>query len=142
MIVDDELSARKLLATMLGEAGVQCKTAASMEEALALLKSEVPDAMLVDLHMPGGSGMELLEKVRPQYPALAFLMMTGMHDVRAGIEAMKIGADDYLVKPLQLEVVVASLGRALEKKRLEQELENYRRKLERRSAMCWAHSGT
>jgi len=57
-------------------------------------------------------------------------MITGVDDIQVGIEAMKKGADDYLVKPLRIEVVMASLERALEKKRLEQEVENYRRHLE------------
>src|SRR5438034_9201446 len=57
-------------------------------------------------------------------------MMTGVEDIRVGIEAMKRGADDYLVKPLQIEIVMASLERALKKKRLEQEVENYRQRLE------------
>lgn len=130
LIVDDELQARKLLATMLGESGVRCKTAACAEEALRILNEEPLDAMLVDLQMPRMSGMELLIKLRPLYPSLAFLMVTGVDDIRVGIEAMKNGADDYLVKPLQLEVVIASLERALKKKRLEQEVENYRRHLE------------
>lgn len=130
LIVDDELHARKLLATMLGEGGVRCKTAACAEEALKILAAEPLDAMLVDLQMPGMSGMELLINLRPLYPALAFLMVTGVDDIRVGIEAMKNGADDYLVKPLQLEAVIASLERALKKKRLEQEVENYRRHLE------------
>ena len=130
LIVDDELHARKLLATMLGEGGVRCKTAACAEEALRILDGEPLDAMLVDLQMPRMSGMELLIKLRPLYPWLAFLMVTGVDDIRVGIEAMKNGADDYLVKPLQLEVVIASLERALKKKRLEQEVENYRRHLE------------
>lgn len=130
LIVDDELAARKLLATMLGEAGVRCKTAACAEEALRILDGEPVDAMLVDLQMPRMSGMELLIRLRPLYPSLAFLMATGVDDIRVGIEAMKNGADDYLVKPLQLEVVIASLERALKKKRLEQEVENYHRRLE------------
>lgn len=130
LIVDDELHARKVLATMLAEGGVQCKTAACAEEALRILDGEPVDAMLVDLQMPTMSGMELLIKLRPRYPAMAFLMATGVDDIRVGIEAMKNGADDYLVKPLQLEVVIASLERALKKKRLEQEVENYRRHLE------------
>ena len=130
LIVDDELHARKLLVTMLGEGGVRCKTAACAEEALRILDGEPLDAMLVDLQMPRMSGMELLIKLRPLYPWLAFLMVTGVDDIRVGIEAMKNGADDYLVKPLQLEVVIASLERALKKKRLEQEVENYRRHLE------------
>jgi putative nucleotidyltransferase with HDIG domain len=130
LIVDDDGSARKLLTMMLGEAGARCKTAACAEEAVRILDAERFDAALVDLHMPGISGMELLSKLRPRHPALAFLMVTGVDDIRVGIEAMKKGADDYLVKPLQLEVVMASLDRALEKKRLEQEVENHRRHLE------------
>jgi len=130
LIVDDELAARKLLEVMLRDVDAQCKTAAGAEEALKILRAEPIDAVLVDLHMSGVSGMELLVKVHALYPALALLMVTGVDDIRVGIEAMKNGADDYLVKPLQLEVIVASLGRALHKKRLEQEVENYRRHLE------------
>lgn len=130
LIVDDELQTRKVLATMLGQGGVRCKTAAGAEEALRILAGEPLDAILVDLQMPGISGMDLLIKLRPLYPSSAFLMVTGVDDIRVGIEAMKNGADDYLVKPLQLEVVIASLERALKKKRLEQEVENYRRHLE------------
>jgi cyclic di-GMP phosphodiesterase len=130
LIVDDELSARKLLAAMLEEGGVRCKTAACADEGLRVLETESVDAVLSDLQMPGISGMQFLAQVRPRYRHLAFLMITGVDDIQVGIEAMKKGADDYLVKPLQIEVVMASLERALEKKRLEQEVENYRRHLE------------
>jgi cyclic di-GMP phosphodiesterase len=130
LIVDDELTTRKLLAAMLEEAGVPCKTASSAEEALKILETESADAVLSDLQMPGTSGMAFLEEIRPQYPHLAFLMITGVDDIRVGIEAMKKGADDYLVKPLQMEIVMVGLERALGKKRLEQELDYYRRHLE------------
>jgi cyclic di-GMP phosphodiesterase len=130
LIVDDEIGTRKLLAAMLGDAGVLCKTAACAEEGLKVLETESVDAVLSDLQMPGISGMAFLAEVRPRYRHLAFLMITGMDDIRVGIEAMKRGADDYLVKPLQVEMVIASLERALEKKRLEQELDNYRQHLE------------
>jgi len=130
LIVDDELTTRKLLAAMLGEAGVSCKTAACAEEGLGILETESADAVLSDLQMPGISGMAFLAEVRRRYRHLAFLMITGVDDIRVGIEAMKKGADDYLVKPLQIEFVMASLERALEKKRLEQEVENYREHLE------------
>src|SRR5882762_1367418 len=130
LIVDDEASTRKMLAAMLGDAGLQCKTAACAAEGLKVMETEPLDAVLSDLQMPGISGMAFLAEVRPRYRHLAFLMITGMDDIQVGIEAMKKGADDYLVKPLRIEVVMASLERALEKKRLEQEVENYRMHLE------------
>jgi putative nucleotidyltransferase with HDIG domain len=81
--------------------------------------------------MPGTSGLEILNGVREEHPRVAFLMATAVDDVRVGIQAMKAGADDYLVKPLQLEGLLAALNRALERKRLEREVENYRQRLER-----------
>jgi putative nucleotidyltransferase with HDIG domain len=131
LVVDDEPAMRKLLSAMLSDSGIACGTAASGEEALKVLAREDVSAVLADLHMPYLSGMQLLREVRPRYPGLAFLVVTGEDDVRVGIEAIKNGADDYLVKPLQSDVVLESLHRALEKKRLEQQLEKYKQQLER-----------
>src|ERR1017187_2912968 len=80
--------------------------------------------------MPRVSGMKLLTEVRQHYPHMAFLMATGIDDVRLGVEAMRRGADDYLIKPLQMDVVMMSLDRAFREKDLEQEVENYRLNLE------------
>jgi len=130
LIVDDEPAACKLLALVLSQADFACRTALSGAEALRLLESDHRDAIVCDLNMPGMTGMELLAEVRRRSPHVAFLVATGLDDVRAGILAMKSGADDYLVKPLQQDLVIASLHRALEKKRLEQEVEGYRLHLE------------
>ena len=131
LIVDDELSVRKALAVVLEQEGIACKTAAGAEEALVILEKEPLDAVIADLQMPKISGMQLLAEVRQRYPKLAFLMATGMDNVRVGVEAMRRGADDYLVKPLQAETVRASLERAFHKKYLEQEVEDYHLHLER-----------
>jgi len=130
LVVDDESSMRKLLSAMLADSGVACGTAASGEEALRVLEREEVTAVLADLHMPCLSGMELLLQVRSRFPDLAFLVVTGEDDVRVGIEAMRNGADDYLVKPLQPELVLSSLQRALEKKLLQRQLEKYKQQLE------------
>jgi len=87
--------------------------------------------VISDLRMPGMSGMELLRTVRAQYPRVTFLVATGVDDVRVGIEAMKEGAADYLLKPFQLDAVVVSVARALENKRLSRQIEQYRKNLER-----------
>ncbi len=130
LLVDDEPAVGALLSERLKTDGYECRTATSGREALEHLAKSAYDVVISDLNMPGMSGLELLAEVRRLNSHLAFLMATGVDDVRVGVAAMKEGADDYLVKPFDLNLVVASLHRALEKKRLEQELENYRHNLE------------
>jgi len=130
LVVDDELPACKLLSIMLAPPEYYCAMASNGQEALIRLQSERFDAVISDLQMPGMSGMELLAVVRRRYPHLAFLVTTGVDDVDVGVEAMRSGADDYLVKPLLESVVLASLERALYKRHLEQQVEGYRQHLE------------
>src|ERR1700730_1697620 len=130
LIVDDEPSARKVLAILLLHAGVSCSAAADPHEALTMLEKTSFKAVISDLRMGATSGFELLREVRTHYPHLAFLMATGVDDVRVDVQAMKQGADDYLLKPFDIDVVMASLQRALRRKQLEREVENYRRHLE------------
>jgi response regulator RpfG family c-di-GMP phosphodiesterase len=130
LIVDDEMGVCLLLKEWLTQAGFICQTALGGEEALEILREHEVDAVISDLSMPGLSGLELLTEVRKTRPHTAFLMATGLGDISLGIQAMKQGADDYLLKPFQLDAVVASLARALEMRRLERELEHYRKGLE------------
>jgi len=130
LLVDDEESVCALLSERLSSAGFDCAMRGSGEEALELLESEAFDVIISDLNMPGISGLELLAHVRQKHPLIAFLMVTGVDDIRVGIQAMKQGADDYLTKPFQFEVVLASLRKALERKALQAEIEDYRRNLE------------
>lgn len=130
LIVDDEAPTRKLLALMLAQTPFSCTMASSGDEALRILASCPLDAVISDLQMPGISGMDLLLEVRRRYPHVAFLVATGVDEVRVGVQALQRGAEDYLVKPFDADLVVASLHRALQKKRLEREVENYRQHLE------------
>jgi putative nucleotidyltransferase with HDIG domain len=130
LAVDDESSACKLLSLILGAPAFHCTTACNGEEALVALQRERFDAVISDLKMPGISGMELLTQVRRRYPYMAFLVTTGVDDVDVGVQAMRCGADDYLVKPLRESAVLASLESALHKRQLEQQVENYRQHLE------------
>lgn len=130
LIVDDEPSMRKVLAAMLPQSAFLSRTATSGAEALSILETEKMDAVISDLQMPGISGLDLLADVRRRYPRVAFLVATGVNDIRVRVRAMQLGADDYLVKPFDVDIVTMSLNRALEKKRLEREVENYRLHLE------------
>jgi response regulator RpfG family c-di-GMP phosphodiesterase len=130
LAVDDERAACKLLAIMLRPPAFSCATATSGEEALLVLQQERFDAIISDLQMPGIGGLELLTQARRRYPHVAFLVTTGVDDLEVGVQAMRSGADDYLVKPLLESAVIASLERALHKRHLEQQVENYRQHLE------------
>jgi response regulator RpfG family c-di-GMP phosphodiesterase len=130
LIVDDEQAIRRLLSDRLGLEGFDCSDTSGGSEALELLETQPFDTVISDLRMPGTSGLELLEAVREKHPQVAFLMATAVNDVRVGIQAMKAGADDYLVKPFQLDEVLTALDRAIQRKRLEREVEDYRQRLE------------
>jgi response regulator RpfG family c-di-GMP phosphodiesterase len=130
LAVDDESASAKLLTFILGPPAFHCATASSAEEALVALQSAPFDAVISDLDMPGMGGMQLLAEVRRRYPYMAFLVTTGVDDLDVGVQAMRCGADDYLVKPLREGAVAASLQNALHKRRLEQQVENYRLHLE------------
>ena len=130
LIVDDDLALRTILSVMLTQSAFVCRTAASGEEALRLLENQPTDVVISDLRMPGISGMDLLVEVRERYPRLAFLMVTGEDETRVGVRAMQLGADDYLLKPFDADVALGSLYRALQKKKLEREVQEYRLHLE------------
>jgi putative nucleotidyltransferase with HDIG domain len=130
LVVDDESTACKLLSLILGPPTFHCTTASNGEEALVALRRGRFDVVISDLQMPGVSGMELLAETRRCYPHLAFLVTTGVDDVDVGVQAMRCGADDYLVKPLHDSAVLASIESALHKRELEQQVENYRQHLE------------
>jgi len=130
LVVDDDPSIPMMLCQKLSSEGFACESCSGGQEALALLRAKSFDIVISDMQMPGMTGMELLDIVHKEFPRAAFLMVTGVDDVRVGIRAMKQGGADYVVKPFQLDAIVASVERALEKKRLELEVENYRLNLE------------
>jgi putative nucleotidyltransferase with HDIG domain len=130
LVVDDDPAICKLLTAKLKTSGFTSQSCNSAEVALQVLSQEAFDAIISDLNMAGMTGLELLAEVRRRAPHTAFLMATGVSDVAVGVAAMKQGAADYLLKPFQMEAVMVSLRRALEMKRMEAELEEYRQRLE------------
>jgi DNA-binding NtrC family response regulator len=119
MIVDDEASIRKLCMTV-GEAlGFTCTEASSGETALALLEEQPVQMILTDMVMPNMSGLEFLEKVKKMFPRTEVAVMTGHGSVETAVQAMKLGAYDYISKPFSpLEELRLFLRRMAEKIRL------------------------
>lgn len=130
LIVDDETSIREMLLDRLRLAGYDCGQAASAAAALEEFQQHPADLVITDLRMPGGSGLELLTALRQRRSGAAVILATAESDIRVAIDAMKQGAADYLLKPFQFDLVLAAIHRALEKSRLEREIENYRQHLE------------
>ena len=121
MIVDDEEIVRVSLRNWLNEDGYDVTCANSGKAALGLLDEASPDIMLLDIKMPRMSGIELLEKVKGIDPKIDVVMMTAYASVESAVEAMRIGAFDYLVKPFEPEELRILIQRILERQALQEE---------------------
>jgi len=130
LVVDDEAGIRKVLCGTLNLEGYDCRGCDNAIRALELISSESFDAIICDYRMPGADGLELLRMVRRGHPHLAFIMATATDDARVGVEAMKEGADDYLVKPLNLDAMVSALDYAMEQRHMEIQEANHHDNLE------------
>jgi DNA-binding NtrC family response regulator len=119
LVVDDEEGIRLALERFLSRLGYQVRAAANGAEALEHLTADRPQAMLCDIRMPEMSGVELLPKVLARDPDIAVLMLTAIDEPRTAIECLKLGAFDYLIKPVDLEELELALQHALRKRQLE-----------------------
>jgi DNA-binding NtrC family response regulator len=145
LVVDDEDGIRQALTRFLTRLGYQVRAAANATEAVEQQTAHQPQAMLCDIRMPETSGVELLPKMLAQDPDLAIIMLTAIDEPRTAIECLKLGAADYLIKPVDLDELEFSLQQALRQRQLEmdrRELEQWlarevavrTRELEERSA--------
>ncbi|MEO8373080.1 MAG: response regulator, partial [Candidatus Solibacter sp.] len=103
LVVDDDESLRRITQMQLEEAGYAAVTAANGDEALRMIEEDAPALVITDLKMPGISGLELLRKVREQYPQTAVVLVTAFGTVQTAVAAMKAGAYDYITKPIDYE---------------------------------------
>lgn len=118
LIVDDERSIRLLLRTILGNFGFDIVEAARGEEALALVRNEQFDAVLLDINMPGMGGIEVCRLMRKASPRLPIVMLTIQGSEDRKVEALNAGADDYITKPFQLRELTARLRAAVRRNRV------------------------
>ncbi len=130
LVVDDEESVRTLLRRALERGGYHVLTAASGQEALDMMSQDRVEVMLLDEKMPGLSGLDVLLRVHAQHPETAIIMVTGVADVNIGVEAMKMGAHDYVVKPFDLNDILVRVGKGVERRYLTLQLRDYQQNLE------------
>jgi signal transduction histidine kinase len=133
LIVEDEESLRCLFAESLRDR-YQCTTASNAQEALDLLAKEEFALVISDVQMPGLSGIELLRKIVSSFPDVAVVIVSGVDRSQRVIDALRLGAFDYLIKPCDLDVLQLSIEGALERRALLRNGKLYKKELERRNA--------
>ncbi len=130
LIVDDEAPIRRVLCQKLSREGYQCQEAKDAEQVLNTLATSPIALVILDIKMPGKSGVELLSEIKSNYPDTAVIMATAVTEINMAIQCLKQGADDYLCKPFNLDELSLAVQRALEKRHLQLELRGYQQYLE------------
>ena len=120
LIVDDEEEFREMTIKRLKKRNLQCEGAENGEQALECITKGDFDVVLLDVKMPGMGGVETLREIKRIKPLIEVVMLTGHASVESGIDGMKLGAFDYLMKPMELEPLLEKLKDAYEKKRIQQ----------------------
>lgn len=130
MIVDDEEVICNVLERRLRKEGYLCATAHHGKEALSRFYKDSFSLIISDINMPEMTGIELLQKVKAIDPKMKMIMVTAYPEIDLAVNAMRQGAYDFIIKPADLDLIVMSVKKALESKRLEEEIEDYHNRLE------------
>jgi len=113
LLVDDEVDFISTLAERLEIRGINARVAYDGESALAAVAEDVPQVMVLDVMMPGMRGIDVLQRVKESHPGVQVILLTGQGKTRDGIEGMRHGAFAYLMKPLDLEELIRTMGEAV-----------------------------
>lgn len=132
LIVDDEERIRQSLSGVLGDEGYQISEAKEGNQALKQIENDPPDLVLLDIWMPGMDGIEVLERIKSLNPSLPVIMISGHANIELAVKATKLGAFDFIEKPLSLDKVLLTVNNALKVAKLEQENIALRQVVERK----------
>src|SRR5512145_602357 len=127
MVVDDERMIRWSIQQALSRDGHSVATVQSGEEAVAQAADEIPDLVFLDITLPGIDGLEVLRRLKAIDPSLTVVMVTATEDVKTAVEAMRLGAYDYVSKPFDLDRLRVIAQNALDRHELRQEVEFHRK---------------
>jgi len=139
LITDDEPNIIQSLGGILSDEGFTVITADCGLKALDIVKETIPDLIILDIWMPDIDGIETLARIRELYPTLPVVMISGHGTIETAVKATKLGAYDFIEKPLSLDKVILAVNNALNYNRLESELDLFREK-ERQKHQITGHS--
>jgi two-component system response regulator HydG len=126
LVIDDDEAGCRLVAAIFAADGFEVLTAHDGAEGLAAVARHLPEAVILDLHLPRIDGLEVLDRLRGSHPALPVIVLTGDTEVRTAVRATQLGAVDYLMKPIDHDEIRVVVGRALEHRALRTEVEELR----------------
>ncbi|HET9532252.1 MAG TPA: sigma-54 dependent transcriptional regulator, partial [Blastocatellia bacterium] len=132
LIVEDEAPMCELLVTFFTDRQYQVDTAQDGEQAIARLEERDYALVITDIKLPGISGLELLARIRVDWPEVAVIIMTAFSSISSAVEAMKLGAEDYIGKPFQLDELAITVEKALERRSLRREVKELRAEVRER----------
>jgi DNA-binding response OmpR family regulator len=112
LLVDDEEEFVRTLAQRLDLRGITCRVALNGESGLRMIEERAPDVVLLDLHMPGLTGLDVLERIRSGHPGVGVIMLTGHEAAQDGLDAVRLGAFDSMTKPLSIDKLTARISEA------------------------------
>ena len=135
-IVDDEEIIREGL-TMALEENYNIKSFLNAESALKALQTNLPDLVLLDIGLPGMSGIDAISKIKKLYPEILIIMISAYEDIDTVISAMKLGAYDYIIKPIQMDGLEVTICNALETIRLRKEVQSLQKKYLKENLPCF-----
>jgi DNA-binding NtrC family response regulator len=135
LIVDDDADMREMLASLLEDEGIPSLQVGSAAAAVEALSDRDFDAVVSDIRMPSGSGLELTGKIRELRPETPVILMTAFGSIDSAVEALRVGAFDYITKPFHKDAILAGLERAFEHRALQQENRRLRRAVDRESSL-------
>src|SRR6476659_8789884 len=131
LIIDDEESIRKSLSGALKDEGYRVNSASSGREGLDALRAERPDVVLLDIWMPEMDGLETIKQLKSEWPDQLVIMMSGHGNIETAVKATKLGAFDFIEKPLSLERLLVLLGNVAGVQDLARENQALRKQVEK-----------
>lgn len=113
LLVDDEAEFVQTLSERLDLRGIACRVALDGEAGLGMIAERVPDVVVLDMFMPGLKGLEVLRLIRERHPRVQVILLTGQGATKDGMDGMKLGAFDYMIKPLSIDDLTAKIAEAV-----------------------------
>lgn len=130
LIVDDEESLSFFLKKALEDNGYQVETAVSLADAKKSIQSKFPDLILLDLNLPDGNGLELYSLIKEKSMGIPTIVITAHASVKSAIEALKMGVEDYIIKPFELDEIVMNIRKQLQRFHLNNQFNYYKQVLQ------------